>query len=179
MWLRDGRVETVYFRTPRRGHAKFRIYKGVESQSGPPGELLRFERQLRYVKPEQLSPDALAATDLAAAWEGELGAWRAVTAPVRASDLPRAQSRVVEAARDGLDPLAAERLLGWLALRGDGLDRQWWVERGQRHIPSRRLAELRRLGIALDDAGRATVGAAVPVPLAELLEEIRTAWQHA
>lgn len=84
---------------------------------------------------------------------------------------------VVEAAKSGLPALEAERLLGWLALREAGLRRDWWVEQGKRHIPSRREADLRELGIALDDAQRSGESSEpVSADLGALLAGIRAAW---
>lgn len=179
VWVRDGRVETVYYRTPERGHVRFRIYdKGVESGTGLAGSHVRLERQLRFSKIAQSSPEALSASDLGLAWEGELGAWAEARAPVQPSGVRDAQHAVIAASRTGaISALEAERLVGWLALREAGLGRRWWAERNQRHIPARREAELRRLGVALDEVGLANCPESISLlDLAGLLKEVRTAW---
>lgn len=59
VWLKDGRVETIYYRTMGRGEIRFRVYdKGVESQTAEPGGRIRLERQLRYPKADQLAPES-------------------------------------------------------------------------------------------------------------------------
>jgi len=182
VWTRDGRVETIYFRTPDRGHPRFRIYdKGVEAKDAPPGERLRFERQIRYAKAQQIAPEALVRAGLAEAWASDLSAWSRAEALVQPSDLSAAQAAVVKAAEDGrIPPLNAERLLGWLALRSEGRGRSWWATKGQRHIPARRAAELRSLGIALDDAAISGAGQSdVAVPMKAFLDRALAAWSSA
>lgn len=181
VWTRDGRVETIYFRTPERGHPRFRIYdKGVEAKAAPPGTRLRFERQTRYPKAAQIAPETLVATGLGHEWASDLRAWARTDAAVRPADLTGAQATVLRAADEGrLTALAAERLLGWLSLRAEGRGRDWWAGLGQRHIPSRRASELRSLGIALDPSAINRPAASdVVVPMRAFLAAAAAAWEE-
>jgi hypothetical protein len=144
----DGRVETVYVRTPKRGDVLQRLYdKGVEAASNPPGERIRLESQQRPSKRERVSPGALGRLDLRSHFIRRMEPY-----VKNGNDLVTAGSEAAvdellgRVARDELTLARAERLIGSLAvLRIHG--RAIYDERQGR----RRLQSLREAGVALED----------------------------
>lgn len=154
-WKR-GELETVYGRSANGRSVHLRVYdKGVESGGAAPGERVRFERQARYRKDrartvaEWLAPGAAAwfvGRELASLVErpedevyvcNEVGALRELR-------------RLADDGRIGWQ--AAERLVGYVWLRGQGLSRA---------TRYRRESELHELGVYLDRTLRES--ARVPV----------------
>ncbi len=177
VWSHGGRIETVYLRSPASGHTKVRFYDRGRLDGSHPGSTIRIERQLRFQKAAQLDPSAVAKSDLGAVWEGELRAWRTLSGQAVVGDLVTVQRAVAEAAeREGLSPLCVERLVGWLALSEQGFDRTWWKARGKPHIPARRAAELRTLGIAFDPTAPPT-SPELRVSVAETLAAVAAEWR--
>ncbi len=170
IWMQDARVETIYYRTPKRGQVRLRCYdKGVESGSHEPGARIRLERQVRYAKAQQQTPEAIRSGDLEKLYQGRLAAWTDATTDVVATDLNGAQQAVLERlAADQVTPRVAERLLGTLVLV-EHFGFEWWEKR---HTAQRRKRELRELGIVLDLERQV----AEPVPIGKLLTELRSAF---
>ncbi len=163
----DGRVETTYVVTAKRGRAVARAYdKGVESGTHAPGERVRLEAQNRPTKGARMTAEQLAMSD----WRGPFG--RTVGPFLGAEELTVTTTDglvgvVAQRAASGEMSMArAERALGSAMLLrefGRGIypdDRQ----------ARRRLGELRKLGVVVDDEMPA---AAVPVSqlLREMVEE--------
>jgi hypothetical protein len=176
----NGRVETVYYRTPVRGRVKLRVYdKGVESGSHPPGERIRVEHQHRWVGAKRPDPASVAASDLGRLWQGPLRVWEGCDEVVVA-DL-NAIARVIlqrVAARE-LTACAAERLMGTLWLRGRGHGKEWWAADGKPYMYGRRTRELRKAGVVLDEDGMGGDPREEHLPLGKVLRALRQAWPPA
>lgn len=83
----------------------------------------------------------------------------------------------MELAEDGtITAHKAERLNGTLLIRGRGFGKDWRVAQGKGHIWARRSAELRELGIILDEDGLAADTEEATVPLGTVLRALRQAW---
>ena len=162
------RIETAYWRTPKRFIAVLRAYdKGVESGTAAPGERIRIERQLRYSGAKRPTLQQWMQRDLAALYVAPLKAWlRGGVAAGTAEELMRlftdaaviwpsywssgccwnstsgrAWTRLWTAAK-------AERLLGTLAVvHAYGASWPAWSHRQR----LRRMAEIRELGIVLTE----------------------------
>ncbi len=179
-WRKDGRIETIYYRTPSRGRVRLRIYdKGAEAGSAPPGQLLRLEHQWRFEKRNQREPSSMARDDLGRMWEGQLKTWEAADNVVVA-DLNGTQRVIVNAVNEGtLSAFTAERLLGHLLLRGRGMTKEWWSAKGKPYLWSRRSRELRQLGLILDENGLGGSQEEAELPLGTVLRSLRQAWPPA
>lgn len=164
VWFNGSRVETVYWRTPKRGAVRGRLYdKGAESGSDAPGRRLRLERQVRYPKAKQQSPAALSSSDLEALYRGRFEALERGSGNVIATGLSGAQRAILDQVESGaLTPRKAERMLGTLILL-DHFGPSWWEKR---YTATRRQRELQELGIVLDPDRKDD---AEPVPVGELL----------
>ncbi len=164
VWFTGSRVETVYWRTPKRGAVRGRLYdKGVESGSDAPGHRLRLERQVRYPKAKQQSPAALSGGDLEALYRGRFEALERGSGNVIATGLNGAQRAILDQVESGaITSRKAERMLGTLVLL-DHFGASWWEKR---YTATRRQRELQELGIVLDPERNE---AAEPVPVGELL----------
>jgi hypothetical protein len=180
VWRKDGRIETIYYRTPKRGLVRLRVYdKGVESGSNAPGERVRLERQLRFPRAKAPDPASIARSDLGKTWQGQLHAWEDADEIVVA-DLNAMQHIVLQAATENkLTAFAAERLLGTLTMRGRGLGKDWWIAQGKGYLWSRRSRELRDLGIVLDEDGLGGEHKEAELPLGTILRALRQAWPAA
>jgi hypothetical protein len=163
IWVDNQRVETVYFRTPKRGIVNARIYgKNEETGLGPPGGLVRLERQVRYPKAKQQRPESISGSDLEALYRGRFTALSQGREAVIATGLDGAQSAVLDRVADGaLTARKAERILGTLTLL-EHFGQDWW-EKG--YTARRRVRELQELGIVLDLERKERE----PVPVGELL----------
>ncbi len=170
IWMKDARVETIYYRTPKRGQVRLRCYdKGVEAGTHEPGARVRLERQVRYAKAQQQTPEAIQASNLEQLYQGRLAAWTDATTDVVATDLLGAQQAVLERlAADLISARVAERLVGTLVLV-EHFGFEWWEKR---HTAQRRKRELRELGIVLDLERKE----AEPVPVGQLLTDLRSAF---
>jgi hypothetical protein len=166
VWLEGSRVETVYWRTPKRGVVVGRLYdKGVEAKTDPPGARLRLERQLRYAKSKQRTPAALSTSDLAAIYRGNFEALMRGSSDVIATGLNGAQKALLDLVETGdLTPRKAERMLGTLVLL-ERFGRSWYEKR---YTAARRERELRELGILIDPDRDEPE----PVPVGDLLEAL-------
>jgi hypothetical protein len=181
VWSKNGRIETVYYRTPSRGAVRLRIYdKGIESGSDPAGERIRIEQQYRWNGAKSPHPGDIASSDLGTMWQGQLKAWETCDQVVVA-DLCAARRFLLRAVAEKRVPACtAERLYGQLGMRADGISKEWWIAQGQRHIWGRRSRELRDLGLVLDEDGlphgepQETV-----LPLGLVLRALRQAWPAA
>ena len=178
-WRKDGRIETIYYRTPSRGLVRLRIYdKGLEAKTHPPGHLLRLEHQWRFEKRNQREPSSMARDDLGSMWEGQLKTWQADNVVV--ADLNGTQRVIVNAVNKGtLSAFTAERLLGHLLLRGRGMTKEWWTAQDKPHLWSRRSRELRQLGLILDENGLGGSQEEAELPLGTVLRALRQAWPSA
>jgi hypothetical protein len=150
-WKRD-RVETVYARTAVGRSVVLRAYdKGLETGTAEAGAWLRFERQRRFPKGRARDVSGFAETPLDRWFVGrELVKLEAID-DVTVCDREGAVDELRDRARSGdVSARTAERLAGFLALRGEGMSRA---------TEYRRHGELSTLGIALDRnvVGRATV----------------------
>ena len=179
-WRKDGRIETIYYRTPSRGLVRLRVYdKGLEAKTHPPGHLLRLEHQWRFEKRNQREPSSMARDDLGRMWEGQLKTWEAADNVVVA-DLNGTQRVIVNAVNEGtLSAFTAERLLGHLLLRGRGMTKEWWTAQDKPYLWSRRSRELRQLGLILDENGLGGSQEEAELPLGTVLRALRQAWPSA
>jgi hypothetical protein len=180
VWRKDGRTETIYYRTPKRGKVKLRVYdKGVESGSHAPGERVRLEQQLRWTRAKQPDPATIACSDLGSKWQGQLHAWEDAENVVVA-DLDSMQRVILQAVAEKQLPIyQAERLLGTLAMRGRGFGKETFAADGKRHLWARRSRELRALGFVLDEDGLGTKREQATLPLGTILRALRQAWPSA
>jgi hypothetical protein len=180
VYKKDGRVETIYWLTPKRGLVRLRVYdKSVESKSGAAGTLIRVEQQRRFVGKQQPSPHEWARADLGRTWQGQLKAWEA-TEDVVVADLNGMQRVILQAvSEDKLSAFKAERLLGTLLLRGRGMGKDWWTAQGKPHLWGRRERELRDLGLILDEDGLGRDQKEAELPLGTVLRALRQAWPSA
>jgi hypothetical protein len=179
-YKKDGRVETIYFVTPKRAFVHLRLYdKSVESKSGTAGTLIRLEQQRRFVGKQQPSPHEWARADLGRQWQGQLKAWEAAE-DVVVADLNGMQRVILQAVSEGkLSAFKAERLLGTLLLRGRGMGKDWWTAQGKPHLWGRRERELRDLGLILDEDGLGREKEEAELPLGTVLRALRLAWPPA
>lgn len=178
VWRKNGRIETVYYRTPSRGAVRLRIYdKGIESGSDPAGERIRIEQQYRWNGAKSPDPADMARRDLGTMWQGQLKVWENCDQVVVA-DLTAARRFLLRAVADGrLPACTAERLYGQLGMRADGISKEWWTGLGQPHIWGRRSKELRDLGLVLDEDGLPRgEPQEVVLPLGVVLRALRQAW---
>jgi hypothetical protein len=140
-------VQTVNFRSVRGRTILMRAYdKGVESSLASPGELIRFERQRRYRKRDELSVAAALDLDMPGLFVGrELESLVRVTAEV-VCDQWGAIDRLNELVRWGwIKPPKADALAGFLVRVGAGHKQSTWYGRW---------AALRELGIVIDPLAR-------------------------
>jgi len=159
----DGQVQTVYWRTPKRGVVTERIYdKGVESGSHAPGERIRIEVQRRPARAKRQRPAIVARRDLAPEFGRQMAPY--LSEDVVATGLDGAVDELVgKALRGELSMAKMERLVGTLdVLRRYGRA-VYPDERQQR----RRVADVRNCGVVVDEA--LPPGATVPV--GQLLRE--------
>lgn len=175
-WLKIGtegrkrdELETVYARTARGRSVVFRVYdKGIEQGTHPAGERIRFERQRRYRKDRARTVAEWRAASLPGWFAGrELGKLWTRSDGFTVCDRGAAGQVLAEKARAGaLTWQAAERLVGYVTLRGEGMN-----DRTQR----RRESELRDVGIAIEtrELGRRDVD--VPGYLAQVVELVARA----
>ncbi len=164
VWFNGSRVETLYWRTPKRGAVRGRLYdKGVESGTDAPGHRLRLERQVRYPKAKQQTPAALSGSDLEALYCGRFEALERGSGNVIATGLNGAQAAILEKVKSGeITALRAERMLGTLVLLDHFGPTAW----EKPYTAKRRQRELQELGIVLDPDRKE---AAESVPVGELL----------
>jgi len=180
VWKKDGRTETIYYRTPKRAKIRLRVYdKGIESGSHSAGELVRLEQQLRWVGKKQPDPATIARSDLGRLWQGQLHAWED-SENVAVADLDSMQRVILQAVSEKQIPIyQAERLLGTLAMRGRGFGKESFAADGKRHLWARRSRELRALGFVLDEDGLGTKREQATLPLGTILCALRQAWPPA
>lgn len=148
------RIQTVNFRSVRGRTILIRAYdKGTESGLASPGELIRFERQRRYRKRDELSVSAALDLDVGRLFVGrELQSLVGVTAEV-VCDQWGAIDRLNEFVRWGwIKAPKADALAGFLVRGGEGHKQSTWYSRW---------AALRELGILIDPLARER--SAVPV----------------
>ena len=141
------RIQTVNFRSVRGRTILMRTYdKGIESGLASPGELIRFERQRRYRKRDELSVSAALDLDVGRLFVGrELESLVHVTAEV-VCDQWGAIDRLSELVRWGwIKAPRADALAGFLVRRGEGHKQSTWYSRW---------AALRELGIVIDPLAR-------------------------
>jgi hypothetical protein len=140
-------IQTVNFRSVRGRTILMRAYdKGVESGLAPPGELIRFERQRRYRKRDELPLSSALELDVARFFIGrELESLVHVASEV-VCDEWGAVDRLNELVRCGLIKAAkADALAGFLARGGEGHKQSTWYSRW---------SELRTLGIVVAPLAR-------------------------
>jgi hypothetical protein len=155
VWAVGPRIETVYYRTPKRGEVRMRAYdKGVESGTAAPGERVRFEMQLRFPKALQMTPRNLAGVHWGDLYRKRLAPWERSADGFSVVSLSGAQDAILAALREGatlrdgsqLTPRRAERMLGTLVILSElGPD---WYDNG--FTAKRRAREFMDLGISLD-----------------------------
>ncbi len=173
VWVNRARVETVYWRTPKKGAVRGRLYcKGTEAQTDRPGARLRLERQVRYPKSQQQTPETVSSGDLEALYRGRMEALTRGHNDVVAAGLSGAQSALLDRVAEGyVTPRRAERMIGTLALL-ERFGPDWW---DKRYTAQRRMRELQELGVVLDleREDRETV------PVGELLNELVSSFKAA
>lgn len=161
--------ETVYFLAERSGRKLARVYdKGAESNTAPPGRLVRLENQSRFGKEARMSSETISSSQVSESL------FKARFAPVAAScdgltaaTLPLLAERVADKVADGkMTYRQAERLIGFLVLKGQKAPR--YAPRTER----RRMAELREHGLVLADP----LTDPIEVDLADGIEEALAAW---
>lgn len=161
----DGRVETTYVVTAKRGRALARAYdKGVESGSHAPGERVRLEAQNRPTKADRMTAEVLATSDLRRSFGRTvtpfLGAEEiTVTDPTGLVDV-----LATKAATGELSMARAERLIGAQLL----LQRFGRAIYGDDDKSSRRLRALREAGVLVDH----DLPPSATVPVSRLLREM-------
>jgi hypothetical protein len=178
-WQRDGRVETIYYRSRMAkrggGKVKFRVYdKGAElaardrPDAPPPGRLIRFERQLRFEAQDQLAPEIWAQTALAPHFVGPFKGVRPHAAVLTTGE---AVDAVISRVESGdLSAKVGERLLGTLLL-WQRLGGAWggWSDK----TAQRRRRELTQYGLSLTtdlDMAQSVV------PIGQIVAELEAAW---
>ena len=166
---RDGRVETVAVLTERGGRTIFRAYdKGVESSTAAPGERIRFEAQVRRLKAHRQGPNGTANGNLRSAFGRTIEPFMEGT-PVTVTSPSAVVDQVAEQLACGdVSAARAERLIGSAELLrryGRGIYGEGWRS-------ERRLRDLRRAGVAVDD--ELPEGARVPV--SAMLSAALEAW---
>ncbi len=170
-WLKTGTeggksagIETVYWRTVNGRSIVLRAYdKGVESGTGAAGTRLRIERQRRFRKVRERTVASIAGEALAPLYVGRELRTLLAAAPAEhtVGNVPDAIAGLRRRVATGeLHGRTVERLVGYLALRGEGLPLR---------TRQRRDAELGRLGVAVRFAAEADCIAVAPV-LAQLVE---------
>ena len=127
--------------------------KGIESDLAAPGELIRFERQRRYRRRDEVAVSAAHDLDVGRLFVGrELESLVRVTAEV-VCDQWGAIDRLNEFVRWGwIKAAKADALAGFLVRRGEGHKQSTWYSRW---------AALRELGVVIDPLARER--SAVPV----------------
>jgi hypothetical protein len=133
------RLQTVNFRSVRGKTILMRAYdKGVESRLAPPGKLIRFERQRRYRKRDELAVSAALDLDVPGLFIGrELRSLACVTAEV-VCDQWGAIDRLNELVRWGwIKAPRADALAGFLIRGGDGHKPSTWYSRWAALLRSR------------------------------------------
>ncbi len=174
VWHEHGEIQTVYFRTPARKQVKLRAYdKSIESGTGPAGSWVRIEQQFRFSGNQQPEPSVMSDATIAAMWAKPLNAWSGAD-DFLAADATALQAKVIREVEAGrVEPYKAERIIGHLAMRAAGIGRDWWKCNGKPHLWSRREAELRDLGIAIDEIH---VADAAGFPMGDILRAVRGLW---
>lgn len=164
VWIgKGGVIETVYFRTPKRGQVRLRVYrKDLEAKIKGQGVIVRVERQVRYSKAQQQTSERVSGSDLSALFEGRLEVLARGSGSVVVSNLSGAQEMILKRCEEqAISPRKAERMLGTLTLL-DHFGREWW---DKAYTVARRERELQDLGIVLDTERQERE----PVPVGELL----------
>lgn len=174
VWHEHGEIQTVYFRTPARKQIKLRVYdKSIESATGPAGSWVRIEQQFRFSGKQQPNPSEITDRVLAGMWAKPLEAWTDAD-DFLAADADALQAKVMREVEAGrLEAYKAERIIGHLAMRSAGVGRDWWKRNGKPHLWSRREAELRELGVAVDEINMSD---AAGFPMGEVLRVVRGLW---
>jgi hypothetical protein len=150
-WGRQGRVETVYL-AERSKKNRMRIYdKATESGEGAAGSIIRFERELRWLKRDRIALAEADHTFLRDKWLDGLAPWfgsKPLADPVlQIYPLDGAADEIInQAETGGLTFEAAERLLGALLIRRRRSE-SWWKEQGHKDAGYRRSRQLKALGI--------------------------------
>jgi hypothetical protein len=167
----DATPMTVYHRTPRRGVVKLRAYdKGLEAGTDPPGTRIRIESQNRPPKSKRYSPSVLSELDLQSTFGRTMTDYLATESIVSASHDGAVAHLVAAAARGDISTAKAERLAGSVAFLKYAGRAAYNDPDGSRRTndqrSSRRLKELRRAGVVLDDLPAETV-----VPVSALLRD--------
>jgi hypothetical protein len=155
--------ETVYWTAWASGKTLARAYdKGLESNLAARGRMIRLEAQTRYTKEARR-----AVTDLepAQTFTKRFTPVAEATEGLTAATFPAVADRVAELVQEGrIKPLAASRLIGYLALQGR-MAMPGRTRRRYRH-------ELRELGLVLVDP----LEDPVDVDLGEALDAALAAW---
>ncbi len=160
----DGRTETVWSITPRRGRVLARAYdKGVESGSHPPGHRVRLEAQNRPPRAARFRPVILAERDLRPDFARTLAPFLEGGEAVVTSPAGVVHHLAGKVARDELSMARAERMAGSVEfLRAYG--RAFYASDAD---SARRLRDLRRAGVVVDDA----LPDRAQLPVSDLLRE--------
>jgi hypothetical protein len=159
------RIQTVTFRSVRGRTILMRAYdKGIESGLAPAGEVIRFERQRRYRKRDELSVSSAVDLDVGRLFTGrELEALVRVTAEV-VCDQWGAIDRLSELVRWGwIKAPKADALAGFLVRGGEGHKQSTWYSRW---------AALRDLGIVVDPLARERSSVPVGKHLRAMVEQL-------
>jgi hypothetical protein len=178
-WQRDGRVETIYYRSRAAkrggGKVKFRVYdKGAElaardrPDAPSPGRLIRFERQLRFEAQDQLAPEIWAQAALAPHFIGPFKGVHPHAAVLTAGEAVDAVIARVESGE--LSAKVGERLLGTLLL-WQRLGGAWggWSDK----TAQRRRRELAEYGLSLTTDIET---AKLSVPVGRIVADLEAAW---
>jgi hypothetical protein len=164
---RDG-LETVAWRTANGRSIQLRLYdKGRESGTAPAGTLLRGERQRRMRKGRELVAIEIPNVNLRSLYVGrELAAFVAADLELTVCNSIEAVELVNAIARAGhVKRNAADSLMGFVAgdRRQDEYARATWY---------RRWAQLRQLGISIDDQAAELLR----VPVSRYVGQLADAW---
>jgi hypothetical protein len=161
--------QTVYIAGRATAARKARVYdKGLESALAPPGELVRFENQVRYSKPQRRAVPDVDLDHVRQRFRGRFEPLARAADGLTVASLPVLASKVAQGVESGeIRYQEAERLLGFIALHAAG---------PARHVPGRTMRRRRR---ELADHGLVLADEffePVEVDLGQTFESVLEAW---
>jgi hypothetical protein len=124
-------LETVYWRTPKRNIPHLRAYdKGVETETQPPGERIRVERQVRYPSGKRQTVEQWLEGDLGAQYVAPILTW------INGGLCPGTASELLRLMTDGA--------IMWLPCYWAS-GNSWYSRTGRRHAPVLTAGKIERL----------------------------------
>lgn len=176
-----GRLETVSFHKLAGGLVLRAYDKGAERKATgaedaePPGRRIRIERQHRWQRKDQPTPEEVAFADHGKMWLAGFERWLDAAERVTVASADDQEEAIIAAVEQGSISVAdAERLLAGAAIvrsRGG----QWWADRGKPDTGRRRMAAAAKAGLLLDPRGDGKNPANVAI--APTIRALRDAWK--